>query len=194
MSVPERETGALVVEHELRDGLTIGRSGENDVILAASTVSGRHAALMFSAGGWGIKDLDSENGTFVNGVRIPAGRPRVLRHGDRIRLGSASLVFSWPASNDRNLTPAVVADAMLPLPSAFQLQVVRCLCGAWLSGAGLDRLPSNEEIAAQLGIPGAVEAVKAALRRVYAKTGLTGLPPQVKRRELCRIAQEQRWL
>jgi DNA-binding CsgD family transcriptional regulator len=55
-------------------------------------------------------------------------------------------------------------------------------------------LPSNEEIAARLGTPGATETVKAALRRAYAKAGLTGQPAHVKRRTLCRAARQRGWI
>ena len=57
--------------------------------------------------------------------------------------------------------------------SPFQRQVVEALCSGWLAGGSLDDLPTNEEIAARLGTPGATETVKAALRRAYAKAGLT---------------------
>ena len=58
--------------------------------------------------------------------------------------------------------------------SPFQRQVVEALCAGWLAGGSLDDLPTNDEIAARLGTPGATETVKAALRRAYAKAGLDG--------------------
>jgi hypothetical protein len=78
--------------------------------------------------------------------------------------------------------------------SPFQRQVVQCLCGPWLAGASLERLPSNEQIAAQLGTPGATGTVKAALRRIYAKAGLSGEPAHAKRRALCRVARQRGWV
>jgi hypothetical protein len=78
--------------------------------------------------------------------------------------------------------------------SAFQRQVVQALCGPWLAGASLETLPSNEEIAAKLGTPDATGTVKAALRRIYAKAGLSDQPPHAKRRALCRVARQNGWI
>jgi hypothetical protein len=183
-------------EHPLRHALAIGRDPGNDIVLAKRTVSREHALLVFVDGRWLIEDRGSANGTFVNGERVPFGAKRPLRHGDRIGVGAASLVFSWPAERD----DPDRTDEHDPLPSTtvrlspFQLQVVRALCGAWVSGEAVDALPSNEQIAAALGTPDAAASVKAALRRIYAKAGLTHLPAQAKRRTLCRLAVAQRWL
>ena len=63
-----------------------------------------------------------------------------------------------------------------------------------LAGSSLETLPSNEEIAAQLGTPGATGTVKAALRRIYAKAGLSDQPAHAKRRSLCRVARQNGWI
>jgi hypothetical protein len=75
--------------------------------------------------------------------------------------------------------------------SHYQLQVVRQLARPWVDGG---EPASNAEIAAGLGTPRAVDAVKAALKRAYLKTGLAGMPTHIKRRELCRVAQDRRWI
>ena len=183
-------------EHPLRHALSIGRGPENDIVLAKKTVSRHHAILTFVEGRWLVEDRGSANGTFVNGERVPFGAAHPLRHGDRIGVGSASLVFSWPAEGedpDRTDEHEPLPPGTAPL-SQFQLQVVRALCGAWVSGDPVDALPTNEQIAASLGTPSAAESVKAALRRIYSKTGLTDVPAHAKRRALCRIARAQGWL
>ena len=183
-------------EHPLRQALSIGRDDENTISLRSRTVSRRHAVLTFADGRWLIEDRGSANGTFVNGERVPFGAAHPLRHGDRISVGSAKLVFSWPAERDdpdrTDEHESLPADA--PALSPFQLQVVRALCGAWVSGDAVDSLPSNERIAATLGTPEAAGSVKAALRRIYLKTGLTDLPAHAKRRALCRLARTNDWL
>ena len=184
------------IEHVLRHAHSIGRDAENDIVLPKTTVSRRHARLLFVEGRWLIEDRGSANGTFVNGERVPFGSAFPLRHGDRIGVGAASLVFSWPAEGDdpdRTDEHGVLPPGTVLL-SPFQLQVVRALWGAWVSGEAVDALPSNVQIAATIGTPTAVGSVKAALRRVYLKTGLTHLPSHAKRRALCRVAQAQGWL
>jgi FHA domain len=183
-------------EHPLRHALTIGRDPRNDISLDDTTVSRRHAILNFVEGRWLLEDRGSINGTFVNGLRVPYGAQHPLRHGDRIGVGSATLVFSWPADRDdpdRTDPHEQVADLTAPL-SPFQRQVVKALCGAWVTDESVDVLPSNEQIAAALGTPEAAGSVKAALRRIYAKAGIAGLPPHAKRRALCRAARTRGWL
>ena len=54
-------------------------------------VSRRHAMLLSSADGLYIRDLDSTNGTTVNGFPIMANQPYKLRDGDRLQLGQMQL-------------------------------------------------------------------------------------------------------
>jgi hypothetical protein len=65
----------------------IGRSPDCDLPLANMTVSWHHAELRFSGADWVLADLDSTNGTHVNGWRAGPGFP--VRPGDRVRFGTA---------------------------------------------------------------------------------------------------------
>jgi hypothetical protein len=184
-------------EHELKDSITIGREPTNDLILESAAVSREHAAVTFHDGRWYVEDRGSFNGTYLNGTRVVPGTPLPLRHADRIAIGPETLIFSWPAQlEDPDTTEPLdeVSAAGGAQLSNFQRQVVQCLCGPWLAGASLETLPSNEEIAAQLGTPGATGTVKAALRRIYAKAGLSEQPAHAKRRALCRVARQRGWL
>ena len=71
-----------------QEQLLIGRHPSCDVIVPAATVSRRHAQLTFRDGGWTVQDLESTNGTRVNGQ--PVGRCR-LRPGDQLRLADQAL-------------------------------------------------------------------------------------------------------
>ena len=184
-------------ERVLDGTLTIGRGAENDLTLPSPAVSRNHAILTFLQGRWYIEDRGSYNGTFLNGTRLNPGAPLPLRHADRIEIGGESLLFSWPAQvRDPDVTEPLgeVAPTDPVQLSSFQRQVVQCLCGSWLAGASLESLPSNEQIAAMLGTPGATGTVKAALRRIYAKAGLSGQPAHAKRRALCRVARQRGWV
>jgi hypothetical protein len=66
------------------EALLIGRHPSCDVVVADDTVSRRHAQLTFRDGGWVLQDLDSTNGTRLNGQSV--GRCR-LRPGDQLGLG-----------------------------------------------------------------------------------------------------------
>ena len=184
-------------EHALSADFAVGRAEENDLTLDEATVSRHHALLVENEARWFLEDRGSFNGTFLNGVRVQPGVRLPLRHGDRIGFGTETVVFSWPASSQdpERTTPIEQVPLALARPlSPFQQQVVQCLCEGWLTGGSLDNLPSNEAIAARLGTPGATETVKAALRRAYAKAGLTSGSPYQKRRTLCRIARQRGWI
>ncbi|OFW12686.1 MAG: hypothetical protein A3H29_07030 [Acidobacteria bacterium RIFCSPLOWO2_02_FULL_67_21] len=69
---------------------TIGRATGADFIVDAPLVSRVHCRLTARPdGGLEVKDLDSTNGTFINGNRVEAG---VLSSGDRLGVGRVELV------------------------------------------------------------------------------------------------------
>ena len=81
------EPAALVLTLDwtgAQDELTVGRDASCDISLDDSTVSRRHARLIFRDGVWVIQDLASKNGLTVNGAAV--GRCQ-LRAGDRVSLG-----------------------------------------------------------------------------------------------------------
>jgi pSer/pThr/pTyr-binding forkhead associated (FHA) protein len=184
-------------EHRLEGQVAVGRDEVCDVRLESKTVSRRHALIFERDGRWWIADTGSFNGTFINDDRVPPGVALQLHHADRIRIGSEKLVFSDPAAaaDEDQTEPYDEPVGFVPCPlSPLQLQIVRLMCEPWLSGGSLEDLPSNEEIAARLGTPGATGTVKAALRRAYAKTGLKGEPAHAKRRAICRTARQRGWI
>jgi hypothetical protein len=183
-------------ERELEEELTIGRDAASDLRLDSPKVSREHAVIRFERGRWFLDDRGSFNGTFLNGVRLQPGSPLPLRHADRISIGPDEILFSAPAL----LVDPEATEPNDELPaggaklSPLQTQVVRLLCEPWLAGGSLESLPSNEQIAALLGTPGATETVKATLRRVYTKAGLSDMPAHAKRRALCRVARQRGWI
>lgn len=68
--------------------ITVGRHPDCDVVLSNAEVSRRHARLLCRDGSWVLQDLQSTNGTTVNGVRV--GRCE-LRPGDHLILGGEHL-------------------------------------------------------------------------------------------------------
>ena len=71
-----------------QDTITIGRSKQNDVQLADTTVSQLHARLIVDTDSLVIEDLHSTNGTYVNGQRITKQK---LDSGDEIMIGQHKL-------------------------------------------------------------------------------------------------------
>jgi hypothetical protein len=70
--------------------LLVGRDPEYcDIVFEHPTVSRRHARLLHRDGSWVLKDLDSTNGTTINGKRVSRCR---LAPGDRVALGRQAVV------------------------------------------------------------------------------------------------------
>lgn len=70
------------------EGLTIGRNEGCDLVLDANEMSKRHALFQHKGSKWSLVDLESKNGTYVDGVRVPAGVQIDLRRGSNLAFGS----------------------------------------------------------------------------------------------------------
>jgi FhaA, N-terminal domain/FHA domain len=83
--------GAPSVEFDLGAPLiSIGRASDNDVIVDDPLVSRHHCQLKLQHGAYGLIDLGSRNGSYVNGQPVSE---MALGPGDRIRIGSTSIEF-----------------------------------------------------------------------------------------------------
>ena len=82
----------------LTDGEHIaGRDADCSLIVNGTTVSRHHARLTVAAAVATVEDLDSTNGTYVNGKRITA--PTRVNHGDELALGSEILEVRRPSAS-----------------------------------------------------------------------------------------------
>lgn len=80
---------ALVKEIPLeKDLITIGRKAENDIAIDNQAVSGFHAKIFRDPEGYSIEDLNSLNGTFINGQRVGKS---LLNNGDVVLVGVHTL-------------------------------------------------------------------------------------------------------
>jgi len=123
---------------EVKDGsLALGRDPSNQVWVGESAVSRKHCAISeVSSGVYEIVDLDSHNGTFVNGVRI---NRTAIQHGDRICIGTSEFVFLIGPEEDGLLSPrgdttgvelkTVLLDQRSGLPSSGVGRMARDLSG-----------------------------------------------------------------
>ena len=66
--------------------VTVGRHGENGVVVTHPLVSAHHAEIALGEEGPVLRDLGSKNGTWVNGDQVE--HARVLKNGDQIRVGN----------------------------------------------------------------------------------------------------------
>ena len=73
--------------------IIIGRHPSCEWMLPDETVSSRHARLAYHHDQWWLEDLDSRNGTFLNGEAVNA--PAVLANQDSIRCGQVSFLITF---------------------------------------------------------------------------------------------------
>ena len=107
-----RRSGATSQAFPLGRGIvTVGRGPDNDVVIDDVGVSRCHARLTWQGSQWLLEDLNSRNGTFVNGQRV-AG-PTWLRQGDQIGFGpdTAFSLETAPAASAHGLSSAPMSVA-----------------------------------------------------------------------------------
>ncbi len=94
IAVPATQAATTIAPLNLRGRtqITLGRDPSNDTVIDHPVVSRFHAKIELQSGTWTIDDLDSSNGTYVNGKAVT--EPRPLRPNDAIRIGPYQLIFS----------------------------------------------------------------------------------------------------
>jgi pSer/pThr/pTyr-binding forkhead associated (FHA) protein len=99
--------------------INIGRGDDMDVVIDNPSVSRRQAQIRKDGNGsWVVQDLDSANGTFLNGRRLTAPQP--LTRGDEISFGKFSVFFERALKEPVTAKPTVKVD--LPRPTeTFQM-------------------------------------------------------------------------
>jgi FHA domain/zinc-ribbon domain len=73
--------------------IVIGREAGADLQVDDDSISRRHAFIAGANGAFSIADLNSSNGTYVNGRRVSSGSRIVLNNGDSVRLGGVDFAF-----------------------------------------------------------------------------------------------------
>ncbi len=73
--------------------IEIGRGNQCGIVIPGKHLSRKHAQLSVTEQGLHIKDLNSANGTFINGKAVTEG---LLKNGDKLRLDVCSFIVSAP--------------------------------------------------------------------------------------------------
>lgn len=150
--------------------ITIGRHPSNDMCFEDDVELSRvHAVLELLGPSWVVRDLNSSNGTLVNGGLVSGERP--LMDGDEIRVGGARLVFR--TVEPLNLEPTVGA-APPPILTARERDVLLELLRPLISPGPFTQPATTRDMARSLVVSEA--AVKQHLSHLYEKFGIhTGL-------------------
>ena len=154
--------GVVVKEVQLtKDKTTLGRRPYNDIVIDNLAVSGEHAALHMMAGQVTVEDLNSTNGTFIDGRAV---KRQLLNHNDVLEVGKYKIRFENHAPNDNfektmmvKARPTAVAPAPPPQDIHGAIKV--------LSGPAAGREMPLTKVVTTIGKPGV--AVAAITRRPH---------------------------
>jgi transcriptional regulator with GAF, ATPase, and Fis domain len=102
---PPHNKGFLVFQRagrkevlEVDEFLTIGRGLQAHLILEDDFVSQRHARIERKPGGFFLRDLQSRNGTYINGAQVFEA---LLQNGDTVQLGKSELLFQFERGDEK---------------------------------------------------------------------------------------------
>jgi transcriptional regulator with GAF, ATPase, and Fis domain len=104
MSGPRQGESFALAEEEI----FIGRDPGNQISVLDATASRRHCSVRKEGQVFWLRDLESRNSTFVNGVPTTE---RLLRHGDQIRVGQSLFVFREPGGTSAEEAVVLNDDA-----------------------------------------------------------------------------------
>jgi class 3 adenylate cyclase len=107
---------------EIGSEADVGRGGDCTVVVTHSSVSRRHAEIRKRDGVYTVVDLESLNGTFLNGQRVLSARE--LYHGDVVSVGECRLVFMCPEVGTRPEADPELFARLSGSPSAQTLSTV----------------------------------------------------------------------
>lgn len=93
---------------------SIGRGAQNELVLPDDSISTVHARLEYMDGAWRLTDLNSTNGTFVEGVRLAPEVPTPLQYGNTVRFGGVKLQFRANDAADPDAARAAYAPPPPP--------------------------------------------------------------------------------
>ncbi len=172
MSKPDAERPILIIQDEnqpaqhwsmSKDSMVLGRGEECDIVLAERQISRQHIRIYKESDLFYIQDLDSKNGTWVNGQQVKGTRE--LRDGDDTRRRPHGTHRGQDRLADRQQPPALPSHAIGQRPDpalmgiAFSRQEARGHRGRGDVQPGIQRfgqevLPFEQHLPVPRGTPG----------------------------------------
>ena len=104
--------GVVIKEVQItKDKTTLGRRPYNDIVIDNLAVSGEHAVLQMVGQDVFIEDLNSTNGTYINGKAV---KKQLLAHNDTVEVGKYKIKFMVEDGTDYEKTMIMKPGAMSP--------------------------------------------------------------------------------
>ena len=162
-----------------KDRTSLGRRPYNDIVIDNLAVSGEHAVFQMSGNDVNLEDLNSTNGTYVNGKAV---KKQLLQSADTVEIGKYKIKYINEAANagfDKTMlfkpgsaglafsvASVPPASPSMPTNSGFApVEVLRTASIKVLSGAAAGRAVALVKVVTTIGKPGV--AVAAITRRPH---------------------------
>jgi pSer/pThr/pTyr-binding forkhead associated (FHA) protein len=154
--------GVVIKEVQLtKDRTTLGRRPYNDIVIDNLAVSGEHAVMQMTGNEVYLEDLNSTNGTYVNGK---AAKKQLLAHNDTVEIGKYKIKFineAAAAGFEQTMVIKPGAAGLTP-PPVVEAPVTAAVGGTAaikvLSGAAAGREVPLVKVVTTIGKPGVAVA------------------------------------
>ncbi|MDR7153125.1 pSer/pThr/pTyr-binding forkhead associated (FHA) protein [Hydrogenophaga palleronii] len=154
--------GVVMKEVQLtKDRTTLGRRPYNDIVIDNLAVSGEHAVMQMSGADVFLEDLNSTNGTYVNGKAI---KKQQLQNGDTIEIGKYKIKFASDNFSDQHEKTMVINSGAVVAKAAPAAPVGNAAIKV-MSGTAAGREVPLVKVVTTIGKPGV--AVAAITRRPH---------------------------
>jgi pSer/pThr/pTyr-binding forkhead associated (FHA) protein len=160
--------GVVIKEVQIsKDKTTLGRRPYNDIVIDNLAVSGEHAVLQMVGADVFIEDLNSTNGTYINGKAI---KKQLLTHNDTVEIGKYKIKFLVDDGTDYEKTMILKPGAMPPPMSAPHGHA-----GTGYSASGFGSLGASTVPASIRVLNGAAAGREVVLTKVVTTVGKPGV-------------------
>ena len=160
--------GVVIKEVQVsKDKTTLGRRPYNDIVIDNLAVSGEHAVLQMVGSDVFIEDLNSTNGTYINGKAI---KKQLLTHNDTVEIGKYKIKFLVEEGSDYEKTQVLKPGSMPPPMSAPPGQT-----GSGYSASGFGSLGAATVPASIRVLNGAAAGREVVLTKVVTTVGKPGV-------------------
>jgi len=158
--------GVVIKEVQItKDKTTLGRRPYNDIVIDNLAVSGEHAVLQMVGSDVFIEDLNSTNGTYINGKAV---KKQLLAHNDTVEVGKYKIKFMVEDGTDYEKTMIMKPGSMAPGAGGYPSG--RASGFGALAGAGSSTGPATIRV-----MNGAAAGREVVLTKVVTTVGKPGV-------------------
>jgi hypothetical protein len=162
--------GVVIKEVQItKDKTTLGRRPYNDIVIDNLAVSGEHAVLQMVGADVFIEDLNSTNGTYINGKAV---KKQLLSHNDTVEIGKYKIKFMVEDGTDYEKTMIMKPGARPPAPPGQPGQQAQ---NTGFGASGFGSLGASTIPASIRVLNGAAAGREVALTKVVTTVGKPGV-------------------